>query len=122
MSNMLLTLEGWASLQCQHVTVSQETRQDLPYHLLPALDHGDMFTDVEVVSRDGNTYRLHNTVLGMGDGITAADLHGKRSQTTFFGLTDLLCQVCPPYIESKLLKPILTHSHMHSEFGLKNTR
>ena len=83
MSNMLLTLEGWASLQCQHVTVSQETRQDLPYHLLPALDHGDMFTDVEVVSQSGNIYRLHNTVLDMGDGITAGDLHGRRSQTVF---------------------------------------
>ena len=37
-TNMLLTLEGWATLQCQHVKKPQEIKQDLPYHLLPALN------------------------------------------------------------------------------------
>jgi len=117
--NMLLTLEGWATLQCQHVHQPQEAKQDIRYHLLSALDE-EMFYDIEILSRDGDCFRAHEIVLRLGDdpqnSVNPAHLSGLPSQMTKALLHYLYSHSLPHFLTTQTAQSLIEFSASHPEF------
>lgn len=117
--NMLLTLEGWATLQCQHLNQPQEAKQDIRYHLLSALDE-EMFYDVEIRSQEGDCFKAHQIVLRLGDDpkscVDPADLSDLPSQMTKALLHYLYSHSLPRFLTTQTARSIIEFSVSHPEF------
>jgi len=106
--NMQLTLEGWCSMTCQSVRKLGDSKFDINFHFLPALDHG-IFHDFTIESRSNRAYNVHKTILNT----VKINTDEKFLTSSFFGFSDEVTLTLLHFIYSRCLPPNLTRQTAH---------